>query len=100
MGSSLLKRMFGLHVKFFGHLVAEITRHVVIKGLTITANTAANACGMGGKHRGHMRQAGFDIEQSHAGRPFIKMGHRLQFGVILPSDDTFDDKTGSIGKHA
>ena len=73
MGSRFFKRVLGLHVQFFCHLVAVIALHIIIQRFAIATDAASYTCSMCGEDSSDIGQVGLHIEQPHASGPLVEM---------------------------
>ena len=95
----LLYRMFALHVEFLGHLVSVIGRQVFVQGLIVSRNTSPNARCMGCEKGAYLGYLMANVEQSHAGHPFISMINHPRGLVQIKAIKALHYPAGCIRKH-
>ena len=95
----LLYRMFALHVEFLGHLVSMIGRQIFVQGLIVSRDTSTNARRMGCEKGANLGYLMANVEQSHAGHPFISMINHLLGLVQIKAIKALHHPTSCIRKH-
>ena len=99
-GGPLLQRVLCLHVELAGHLVAVVGGEVLVEGLAVGADGAADAGSMGGEHGGRLRHVLLYVEEAHAGGPLVEMGYQPGRVLLEIDGECYDDFGGGHGKGA
>ena len=75
--SLLFNGMFALHIELTGHLVAVVSKEIVVERLVVASYAAANARGMSGEDRRNLRHFVLQVEQPETCHPLVGMIYHL-----------------------
>ena len=99
MCSLFLNRVFRLHVQFLRHLVAIISKQIVIQRLMVTGNGTTDRRSMGRKNSSNLRHSFLYIKCSHSSHPFMCLiYHLIRFRQVV-AIETLHHSSCGIGKH-
>ena len=99
MGGLFLNGMFGLHVQLLRHLIAIVSKKIIVQRLVVTRNRASYRSGVGGKYCSNLRNGSLQIKCSHACHPLMRLKHHfIRFRQIIPIE-TLHHLSGGICKH-
>ena len=99
MSGLSLNTVLGFHVQLSRHLRAVISPKIIVKRLSVSGNASSDACGMGCKNGGNLRNAFLYIKRTQAGHPFMSLIHHVICIVQKLLVETLHHPAGSIREH-
>ena len=99
MCSLFFNRVFRLHVQFLRHLVAIISKQIVVQRFMITGNRTTDRSSMGRKNSSHLRHSFLYIKCSHSSHPFMRLIYHLIRFCQVVAIETLYHSSRSVWKH-
>ena len=99
MGSLLFDRVLTLHIQFASHLVAVISKQIIVERFHVASYRTSDACSVGCEYGTYLRQFVVDIKRSQSTHPLVGVIYDLVLQRKIVVVETFYHQSCCIREH-